>query len=280
MCTRFLLLVGSIIGLSCNPNPENTTTPIKEEIPSNIAHDTSLSISPQQVYQPDKNKLYIYLTFDDGPQHGTEAVFNLCKTEGIKASFFMVGLHTKLRSDGMALVDTVRSAYPQFLLANHSFTHANGKYKKFYTQPDSAYKDFMLAQTCLKVPYSIIRLPGNNGWVLSDTQHLSTLVRAIGKKLDSAGYNIIGWDMEWHFDKHSAKPVQSAQTIITKANELFQENKTFHANHLVILMHDRMFRDSADLLKLKEMITGLRANPSVVFETVDHYPGLKWLNNR
>jgi peptidoglycan/xylan/chitin deacetylase (PgdA/CDA1 family) len=42
----------------------------------------------------DSAKQYIYLSFDDGPQHGTTTCFDLVRREHIKASFFMVGLHT------------------------------------------------------------------------------------------------------------------------------------------------------------------------------------------
>ncbi|MBX9779494.1 MAG: polysaccharide deacetylase family protein [Chitinophagaceae bacterium] len=279
MCTRIILLASLIIGLSCNSNPENPPPPM-EETTASIINDTGKAIPIQQPFQPDKNKLYVYLTFDDGPQHGTRAVFDLCKTEGVKASFFMVGQHTAQRKNGLLLVDSIKSAYPQTVVANHSYTHANGHYKYFYRHPEMAFADFQQAQQYLQISLPIIRLPGNSGWVLKDTTHLSHLVSRVGKKLDSAGYNLIGWDLEWHFNKHSAKPVQSSQTMVNEVNRLFQENKTFHPNHIVILMHDRMFRDSADLVKLKEMITGLQANPTIIFETVDHYPGLKWLKNR
>jgi peptidoglycan/xylan/chitin deacetylase (PgdA/CDA1 family) len=39
----------------------------------------------------DSTKKYIYLSFDDGPQHGTVTCYDLCKKEAVKASFFMVG---------------------------------------------------------------------------------------------------------------------------------------------------------------------------------------------
>ncbi len=52
------------------------------------------SIAP---YRYNSTKKYIYLTFDDGPQPGTVSCYHLCITEGVKASFFMVGLHETMK---------------------------------------------------------------------------------------------------------------------------------------------------------------------------------------
>ena len=83
----------------------------------------------------DSTKKYIYLTFDDGPQHGTTTCYDICKADGIKATFFMVGLHTAQKTDGKKIVAMIRASYPQILLANHSYTHANDKYIFFYRHP-------------------------------------------------------------------------------------------------------------------------------------------------
>lgn len=48
-------------------------------------------------------------------------------------------------------------------------------------------------------------------------------------------------------------------------------------NHLVILTHDRMFRNQNYTDSLAKFITLLKEHSNYVFETVDHYPGLKKL---
>jgi hypothetical protein len=85
----------------------------------------------------DSTKKYIYLSFDDGPQHGTVTCYDLCRSEDVKASFFMVGLHTAMKSDGKKIVSMIRNSYPQSLLANHSYSHANGKYLISIPSPKS-----------------------------------------------------------------------------------------------------------------------------------------------
>ena len=225
----------------------------------------------------DSTKKYIYLTFDDGPQNGTTAVFELCKQLGVKASFFMVGAHayTKNLKD---IVGNIRESYPQILLCNHSFTHDNGKYRYFYNHPEMAAADFLKAQQSLNVPYKILRLPGNRAWINESNIKASDLVKPVCNLMDQAGYNAIGWDVEWNFKHKNAKPVQTPEQMIAMVDSAFARSETRTNNHIVILSHDRMFRDQNYTDSLAKFIMLLRRNPAYVFETVDHYPGLKPLH--
>lgn len=269
-----LLLAG---GLACS-NLHAGADPGKS-----LAGDTSLPGQGKATgnkfnWQPlvyDSTKQYIYLSFDDGPQHGTMDCYAICKKEGIKASFFMVGQHAKQKSDGKKIVSLIKESYPQLLLANHSYTHANGKYIYFYQHPLEAEQDFYRAQDSLHIPYKIARLPGNRAWVREGEVRASGLVKPVSLLLDSAGYNVIGWDLEWAFGRKSARPVQSAGKLAQMVDSAFAHQETRTANHLVILTHDRMFRRPADADSLVRFIQILKQNPRYVFETVDHYPGLK-----
>lgn len=227
----------------------------------------------------DSTKQYIYLSFDDGPQHGTMTCYELCRKENIKASFFMVGLHGMTKSDGRKIAATIREAYPEYLLANHSYTHAMGKYKDFYLHPSGVEQDFIRAQDSLHVPYRIARLPGNNAWAAGGHIRASWLTRPITRLLDSAGYYVIGWDLEWHFNKH-ARPVQTPEKLAAEVDSAFAHNRTHTPNHLVILTHDRMFQRPADADSLARFITLLKQNPRYVFETVDHYPGVRGVQSQ
>jgi peptidoglycan/xylan/chitin deacetylase (PgdA/CDA1 family) len=224
----------------------------------------------------DSAKQYIYLSFDDGPQHGTTTCFDLVRREHIKASFFMVGLHTARKTDGRKIVAMIRNAYPEVLLANHSYTHAMGRYPYFYHHAAAAEQDFLRAQDSLKVPFKISRLPGNNAWAEQGNIRASHLAQPVTRLLDSAGYNVIGWDLEWRFKKTSARPVQSATKLAAQVDSLLAMNKTHTPHHLVILSHDRMFQRPEDADSLARFITLLKHNPRYVFETVDHYPGVKF----
>lgn len=221
----------------------------------------------------DTTKQYIYLTFDDGPQPGTSACFNLCKQLGIKATFFMVGEHAEDKRP-KKLVDSIRNSYPEILLANHSYTHASNKYKYFYEHAPYANTDFARAQDSLKVPFMIARLPGNNAWVRTGEVKGSPQVTPLCHLLDTAGFNVIGWDVEWHFAPKTANPVQSADQMIATIESVLQ-HKTHTRNHIMILTHDRMFRHPNYTDSLAKVITALKQNPRYVFETADNYPGLR-----
>jgi peptidoglycan/xylan/chitin deacetylase (PgdA/CDA1 family) len=255
--------------------------PVKEAELTSVQVDTGSqnSIVPvpvvDTVYHIDSQKTYIYLTFDDGPQHGTMNCIKICQQEGVKASFFMIGLHQHMKSDGKQIVATIRNNYPQTLLANHSYNHAMGKYKYFYKHPQMALADFLRTQDSLAPEPKIIRLPGNNAWVRDGEIKASRLVRPVSRLLDSAGFSVIGWDMEWNFDHKSAPPVQSPEKLAAQVDTLVAHGYTHQPKHLVILTHDRMFHRSPDSLALVQFIQLVKHNPNYVFETVDHYPGLK-----
>ena len=65
------------------------------------------------------------------------------------------------------------------------------------------------------------------------------------------------------------------QDAAAQVDTLIARGYTYQPKHLVILTHDRMFHKSQDSLALVQFIQLVKRNPNYVFETVDHYPGLK-----
>ncbi|BAV08498.1 Peptidoglycan/xylan/chitin deacetylase, PgdA/CDA1 family [Filimonas lacunae] len=220
----------------------------------------------------DSTKRYIYLTFDDGPQPpGT----NMCKAvfheQGVKATFFLVGMH-QFDHRRKLIVDSLHNSYPEFLTANHSYSHGfKNNYRNFYTHADSAVKDFLRAGEELKIPVKIIRLPGNNNWVHKGEIRGPKIPLAVCKKLDSLGYDVIGWDVEWGF-KGNSTPIQSAEKMAQEVNTKFENYTSYTPNTVVILAHDRMFASAQYADSLRRFITILKQDPRNVFETIDHYP--------
>ncbi len=235
------------------------------------------SVKISQHLEIDNSKKYIYLTFDDGPQHGTVASFELCKKLNVKSTFFMVAFHAS-SPNLKNIVRLINDDYPRTLLGNHSRSHARNKYQSFYHNDSLAVEDLFFAQKILNVPFKIIRLPGSNSWLIENRMKTETLARNVCKRMDTSGYNIVGWDMEWNFFAVSANPIQSADEMIEKVKHRFETNKLYTPNHLVILMHDRMFRNPNYTDSLHKFISTLQKDTNYIFETVDHYPGLKPLN--
>ncbi|MBP9740291.1 MAG: polysaccharide deacetylase family protein [Chitinophagaceae bacterium] len=275
-----LFSITYLFSVSCNNSnvaankTTDTTIASKENTPPPPPIDPDKVKFERKPMVYDSTKTYVYLTFDDGPHGGTKECLELCKKLGIKATFFMVGRHANDKW-GKQLVHEIKQSYPQILLANHSYTHANEKYKYFYQHPDMATQDFYKAQDSLHVPYKIVRLPGNSAWVGRGTMKAHPLVKPVCEKLDSAGYNVIGWDVEWNFTRGQSFPVQTPAKV---ASEVFYaaQNHSHTAKHVMILTHDRMFRTPAYADSLAKFIGIIKQNPNYVFETVDNYPNLKF----
>lgn len=255
---------------SCGSGSEN-----KEANAKDSTKPVSTAPVPGAAIPYDSTKRYIYLTWDDAPQPpGTNICKDIFLSEGIKATFFVVGMN-KFGVERSRLLDTLGRNYPQLLVANHSYSHGfKNNYKSFYAQPDSAIKDFLRNEAELKVPVKIIRLPGNNSWVGKDGIKGPKSTMNVCHALDSLGYSVIGWDIEWQF-KNGNVPVQSADEIVKEVNKKFQNYYANIPDNIVILAHDRMFEKPQYADSLRKVIETLKQDPRNVFETIDHYPGIK-----
>lgn len=235
----------------------------------------SNTIAPKQ--KPiviEKEVKYVYLSFDDGPLEGTSNCIDICLSQKVPASFFEVGRHQAFSNKSKALYNRIVQNEAQFVIGNHSYSHANSQYQYFYHHPNMAFNDFEQSQKSLAIKNNIIRLPGNNAWNTSSIKKASSLVQPLVQKLDSAGFNIVGWDVEWGFNK-SRRPRQSPQFLVDMVDSTFARNHTATKNHLVILMHDYMFSKPADSAKLVAMIGLLKSNPKYQLRKITQYPGLK-----
>ncbi len=233
------------------------------------------AVTPGTPITYDNSKRYIFLTWDDSPQPpGTLNCKNIFKEEGIKATFFSVGFN-QVGPQKRRLIDSIRNSYPQFLLANHSFTHGfRDQYAKFYSpaMTDSALNDFLKNERELKIPVKIIRLPGNNTWASNGNIHGQKHDNPLIKRLDSLGYKIIGWDLEWNQAKNGKSPRESVTEMIARINQKFDDEATMEPNAIVILSHDRLFGEPQHADSLRKFITTLKQDSRYVFETIDHYP--------
>ena len=131
--------------------------------------------------------------------------------------------------------------------------------------------DFMRMQTTYNVPVKIIRLPGMNSWVLNKEISGQKTPAEVCKRLDSLGYSVIGWDVEWQQGPHST-PIQSAEVMAQMVKNKLANGETKAQNAIVILSHDRLFGKPQYADSLAKFITLLKQDTSCVFETIDHYP--------
>lgn len=256
--------------VSCAGGAENKETTVVDS-----TKPAATVLVPGSAIPYDSSKKYVYLTWDDAPQPpGTNICKDIFLSEGVKATFFVVGMN-KFGVERSRMLDTLSKNYPQLLIANHSYTHGfKNNYKSFYSLPDSAIKDFERNESELKVPVKIVRLPGNNSWVGKNEVKGPKSTLNVCHKLDSLGYNVIGWDIEWQFKKGNT-PVQSADDIVKEVNKKFQNYYANIPDNIVILAHDRMFEKPQYADSLRKVIQILKQDKRIVFETIDHYPGIK-----
>lgn len=262
----------SVLALVAITGCNNGKTDTKNADSSKIAVGKEVPGTPIKY---DSSKRYIYLTWDDSPQPpGTVNCRSVFKSEGVKATFFSVGFN-KVGPLKKRLIDSIRNDYPLFLLANHSFSHGfQDKYSKFYspTMTDSALTDFLRNEKELNIPVKIIRLPGNNTWASNGDIQGQKADNPLVKKLDSLGYKIIGWDLEWGQQSKAKAPKESVDEMIQKINQRFDDGNTNQSNSIVILSHDRLFEKPRYADSLRRFISLLKADKRTVFETIDHYP--------
>ena len=233
------------------------------------------TISPAKKLR--KNPLHkktIYLTFDDGPDKGSRNVMDILEEEDVPATLFMIGENIYGSRMQEVLYDSARQC-DLFEIANHSFTHAfRNHYDFFYGEPDSAVHDFERCADSLKLSSHIVRTPGRNIW---RTENISSTdlknSAATGDSLYSKGFEAIGWDAEWHFDKNQ-RLVQTDSEMVSMIDSAFAHNRTKTGGHLVLLAHDRCFAKSDDSARLHRFISALKKRDEYDFETVSSYPGL------
>jgi peptidoglycan-N-acetylglucosamine deacetylase len=236
--------------------------------------NVSTEITTKNTEAKDSNLRYVYLTFDDGPDAGTLNCYDICKSKGVKATFFIIGEHANYPR-GKVILDTMRKDMRHFLFANHSYTHAgHNHYENFYKHTGTALSDFIRTDDSLHFGSTILRFPGNASWVMNNRFRTTKLTRPLAKVMDSIGYNVMGWDVEWRFNKQS-HPVQSAEEMAKEIENAFAGKNSFVKNHVVLLSHDRMFRDQNFKDSLSKMITILQSKKGYIFETADQYPILK-----
>ncbi|MFL9482573.1 polysaccharide deacetylase family protein [Chitinophagaceae bacterium LWZ2-11] len=219
----------------------------------------------------DSSKRYIFLTWDDSPQPpGTTNCKKVFTEQGVKATFFVVGMNAYSQR-GVRIIDSLKNDYPQFLTANHSYSHAaKVGYKGFYLRPDSVIADFMKCQAEFNFPTKIVRLPGMNSWVGKGVMKGPQSSLNVCKRFDSLGYNVIGWDIEW--TNKGAEPKESVTEMLRKVNYVFDNGTGHEENAIVILSHDRLFGKQQYADSLTKFISVLKQDPRNVFETIDHYP--------
>lgn len=215
---------------------------------------------------------YIYLTFDDGPLNGSENINSVILAERLKINVFLVGEHVEKNKQ----MDNYYKMYEQnpFIESyNHSYSHAQDKYKFFYSNPLNVLEDIKKNEQLLNLKYKIVRLPGRNMWRIGDRKKDDGVSGSdAANLLEKNGYKLYGWDIEWQHNAKTGTPIQSVDEMTKEIENLLQTGNSFTKDHIVILIHDEMFQKKWEESELKQLIDKLKLYQNHVFEHIRFYP--------
>jgi len=217
------------------------------------------------------NEKVIYLTFDDGPLLGTSNVLKVLAEENVPATMFFIGKHV-LRNKTLF---NKAIKFDNLLIANHTYSHANGRYRNFYANKNRVINDIDKAQSIIGgKKYS--RLAGRNVWRLPNINRDDCAIRhKIETKaydmVANSGYYIYGWDIEWAFNHYNGSPKYGAQKMINKINNYYRYSSTTTKNRLVLLAHDNMFRDKYNGKSVLRKFIRLLKKSGWRFDTLNGY---------
>ena len=252
--------------------PTQTTDELPQWKPETPVAVVEKAPEPAPVKKKPKKKK-VYLTFDDGPNKGTRNVLHITRDEGVPVTFFIVGEHAFASSGQHATWDSLRIA-EHIELCNHSYTHAHNRYGSFYERPDSVVADFQRAHDSLDLTNAVVRTPGRNIWRIDSIQY-TDLKRsaAAADSLQQAGFIVMGWDLEWHYDHKTLSVTHAAEEVVAQIDSVFARGKTRHPDHLVLLAHDQVYHKPVDSFQLRQFLQLLKKKEDYELVLATAYPG-------
>src|SRR4030095_9416984 len=221
-----------------------------------------------------KKKKKIYLTFDDGPNKGTQNVLDIVKDEKIPVTFFIIGEHVYASVNQNITWDSLQTT-EGIEICNHSYTHAeHNHFEKFYQSPDSVVSDFQRSQDSFHLKNNIVRTPGRHAWRIDSLQFTDLKKsKAAVDSLQKAGFIVMGWDLEWHYDHKELTVKNSADELLKQIDSVFNNKKTKSPEHLVLLAHDQVYGKTKDSAELRQLIQKLKLKEEYELSIASGYPG-------
>jgi peptidoglycan-N-acetylglucosamine deacetylase len=217
----------------------------------------------------DSTSKVIYFTFDDGPLTATPQLTKIINEKQIKITEFAVGKHYKSNKSFANHLEVMRRD-PLIEIHNHSYSHANGKYKEFYRSPQAAANDIMDNESTIATNTKIVRMPGRDIWA---TPNIKRGWHQSGAKTASIllenGFKVYGWDLEW--EHRNTIPKISPERFVAQIDTLFARGRMETPNHLILLAHDEMLATEHGRDDLRRIIDMLKER-NYVFEFMSYYP--------
>lgn len=169
----------------------------------------------------------IYLTFDDGSSYLTPQILDILKSEGVKATFFVLGTR---RNDAV----WQRMVNEGHTIALHSDTHI---YSQIYSSVNAYYADLYAVRDKVKVATGvdskILRFPGGSSNVVSKNYSVGIMSYLVAD-VQAKGYHYFDWNIS-SVDTGNLTSSQIYSNVVSKLGS---------GSTYVVLMHDISGNDS------------------------------------
>ncbi|WP_162915517.1 polysaccharide deacetylase family protein [Paraflavitalea soli] len=237
----------------------------------------SVSLPPAHSLQQTKPALTdsttLYLTFDDGIIPESEALDSLVRTEEVPVTVFWIGKFV-LWNDTTRRIWQLMRNNPWIEPGNHSYSHANNRYFKYYQDPQQVVHDFQLNADSLQFTGKLARLPGRNAWRINNRKREDLEdCKAVADSLAAAGYSLFGWDIEWNYSS-STNQLEPAEDLLFRIGQVLKFHRSFMPRHIVILCHDPAMSSSFSITTLQHFIQQARTQYPYRFRFLSQYPAL------
>ena len=228
---------------------------------------------PHRIHKSKSHYKYsVFLTSDDGPLVGSQYLDQIIRDYEVPFTIFLVG--KPLSSDSRLKPNLLRyKSNPYVVLGNHSFTHANFHYKRYYNNPKGVEEDFLKNEKFLTLDSKLARLPGRNVFVIDNVKHGDDKKALNDASLiaNKYSYKFFGWDYELRHDKSGNILNEDALFHYNKIKELLKSGKTFRKGEIIVLMHDQMFGSMESQKTLGELILLLQDDDEIKLKSLDKY---------
>lgn len=250
MTARFISVL-SLFALffSC----ENPPPAPRKAVVEPIVRDTLPKLVEEKTSPSDSGHVHIYFTVDDGPSAYSGEIRKMAESEDVPMTVFLVG--SNCITDQRA--DFVNDYHASRLIevGNHSFCHAFNDYDRWYLNPDGVLKDFQKNDEKMLITSKIARLPGRAIWDFRKREKcIFPTGKSSGELLAKHGFEVFGWDVEWHYFHKTGLPKESPEQVVSSIEKHLREGDVFTKNNVVLLLHERHFQELEEIRRLIRLL--------------------------
>lgn len=199
----------------------------------------------------------VCLTFDDGPSKNSNAILDILKQYGVKATFFVVG-----KDDPESQAIYKRIVDEGHMLGMHSYSH---RYSEIYASLDAFSTDFnniydLLYQTTGEKP-TLYRFPGGSSNKVSNTD-----MREYIQYVNDKGIRYYDWNVS------SGDATSQAFTPDELVENVMQDVVKYKTS--VVLMHDAVNK-TATVQALPQLIETLQSMGMKISPITEETPAVQ-----